>query len=83
MALCRAHEREPDARVARRALDDGRAWPDEAGGLGGAVGFYNAGAQAGAPSAGWLFKEGGRKRALALAGWRRRWWLSSPSCAAG
>ena len=30
-------------------------------------------AKAGAPSAGWLFKEGGRKNALALAGWKRRW----------
>jgi len=32
-------------------------------------------AAAGAPSAGWLFKEGGRKSGLAISGWKRRWFV--------
>lgn len=32
-------------------------------------------AAAGAPSAGWLFKEGGRKSGLSISGWKRRWFV--------
>jgi len=32
-------------------------------------------AQSGAPNAGWLFKEGGRKTRLAMVGWKRRWFV--------
>jgi len=30
-------------------------------------------AKTGAPTAGWLFKEGGRKSGLSMSGWKRRW----------
>ena len=30
------------------------------------------------PTAGWLFKEGGRKTGIALAGWKKRWFVLSP-----
>ena len=30
------------------------------------------------PTAGWLFKEGGRKTGIALAGWKKRWFVLTP-----
>ena len=35
-------------------------------------------AKTGAPTAGWLFKEGGRKSGLSFIGWKRRWFVLPP-----
>jgi len=35
-------------------------------------------AKTGAPTAGWLYKEGGRKSGLSFIGWKRRWFVLPP-----
>jgi len=35
-------------------------------------------AKSGAPTAGWMYKEGGRKSGISLAGWKKRWFVLTP-----
>ena len=44
-------------------------------GCGGRAQKIRAGAGARAPSAGRLYKEGGRKGSFAMGGWKRRWFV--------
>lgn len=39
--------------------------------------------QSGAPTAGWLHKEGGRKSGLSLRGWQKRWFTLAPAADGG
>jgi len=38
-------------------------------------------AKVGAPTAGWLFKEGGRMSGFSLSGWKKRWFVMTPETA--